>query len=74
MLIWNCALHCEAKPIIDYYRLKKDPAENAFDVYQDERIACVVSGIGGINMAAATAWMLSFKSRLEPSTHVLPSQ
>ena len=56
MLIWSCALHCEAKPVIDYYRLKKAPAERAFDVYQNQHIACVVSGIGGINMAAATAW------------------
>ena len=56
MLIWSCALHCEAKPVIDYYRLQKDHAESAFDVYQNQHIACVVSGLGGINMAAATAW------------------
>ena len=57
MLIWVIALHCEAKPVIDYYRLKKSPSHNAFDLYQSEDMQCVISGIGKINAAAATAWI-----------------
>ena len=57
MLIWICALHCEAKPLIDYYRLKKSHDENAFDVYNGDGMVCVVSGIGKVNSAAASAWI-----------------
>lgn len=59
MLIWMCALHCEAKPVIDFYRLKKQPDIKAFDLYQLNDIACIVSGIGDLNMAAACAWAAS---------------
>ena len=57
MLIWVIALHCEAKPVIDFYRLKKTPAHHSFDLYQNEYMQCVISGIGKINAAAATAWV-----------------
>lgn len=55
MQIWMCALHCEAKPIIDFYRLKK-ASSSAFDCYLGENQICVVSGIGLVSMSAATAW------------------
>jgi nucleoside phosphorylase len=57
MLIWICALHCEAKPVIDRYRLKKSHDESAFDVYYGDGMACVVSGIGKVASAAASAWV-----------------
>jgi len=56
MLIWVAALHCEAKPVIDYYRLRKQPAD-AFDVYRGDDMALVVSGVGKLASAAACAWM-----------------
>jgi adenosylhomocysteine nucleosidase len=59
MLIWMCALHCEAKPVIDFYRLRKIADISAFDLYQLDEVACVVSGIGDLNMAAACAWAAS---------------
>jgi len=57
MLIWVIALHCEAKPVIDFYRLKKSPGQHAFDLYQNEDMQCIISGIGKTNAAAATAWI-----------------
>ena len=54
--MWMCALHCEAKPLIDRFGLRKVPRGQGFDSYQNGRHCCVVSGIGAINMAAATAW------------------
>lgn len=57
MLIWICALHCEAKPIIANYRLKKSHADRAFDLYLGEHNACIITGIGKIASAAATAWV-----------------
>ena len=57
MLIWVCAMHCEAKPVIDFYRLKKSHEDNAFDLYRGENMACIISGIGKLASAAATAWI-----------------
>jgi len=59
MLIWVCALHCEAKPVIDFYRLKKSHDDNAFDYYRGDDMACIVSGTGKIASAAACAWIAS---------------
>lgn len=57
MLIWVCALHCEAKPLIDFYRLKKSHDETAFDLYSNTDMACIISGVGKLNSAIATAWV-----------------
>ena len=56
MLIWMCALHCEAKPLIDHYQLQKSNRHRGFDLYQRPDISCIVSGVGALRMAAATAW------------------
>ena len=56
MLIWICALHCEAKPVIDFFRLKKSHDDSVFDLYRGDDMVCVVSGVGKIASAAATAW------------------
>lgn len=57
MLIWVAALHCEARPVIDYYRLKKSHAKNPFDIYRGDEMTCIVSGIGKVASAAACAWL-----------------
>ncbi len=57
MLIWVCALHCEAKPVIDRYRLKKSHENPSFDLYLGENMLCVVSGSGKIASATACAWI-----------------
>jgi hypothetical protein len=57
MLIWVCALHCEAKPVIDFYRLKKSHDDNAFDLYRGKGMLCIISGTGKIASAAACAWV-----------------
>lgn len=67
MLIWVTALHCEAKPIIDYYRLKKSSHCKAFDCYQNETMQCVVSGIGKPAMAAATGWIAAINQQQVPN-------
>ena len=62
MLIWITALHCEAKPVIDFYRLKKSPSHRGFDLYQNDDMCLVVSGIGKTSAAAATAWVAALQS------------
>jgi adenosylhomocysteine nucleosidase len=56
MLVWVIALHCEAKPVIDHYRLKKSTSHRSFDVYSKENMHCIICGIGKTSAAAATAW------------------
>jgi nucleoside phosphorylase len=67
MLIWICALHCEAKPVIDFFRLKKSHDDRAFDLYRGDDMVCVISGIGKIASAAATAWTAAMFAR-EPAS------
>jgi len=57
VLIWVAAMHCEAKPIIDYYRLKKSQVEHGFDLYHSDHMLCIISGIGKTAVAAACAWV-----------------
>ena len=61
MLTIMVALHCEAKPFIDAYRLKKVDSK-PFDHYQNIdyeglNIDLVVSGIGALAMASAVGWI-----------------
>lgn len=61
------ALACEAKPLIDFYRLKKDTAIHNFSVYTNIAICLTVSGIGKNAMAAAVAYTLAlFSSAQNP--------
>ncbi|WP_411727447.1 hypothetical protein [Methyloglobulus sp.] len=50
------ALPCEAKPLIEFYRLKKDTAINSFAVYNNNNIHLTVTGIGKNGMAAGIAY------------------
>ncbi len=53
------ALPCEARPFIDYYKLKKVNACKEFSVYNNslETIFLIVSGIGKIKSAIATTYL-----------------
>jgi adenosylhomocysteine nucleosidase len=50
------ALPCEAKPFIDYYRLKKNTTIQCFAVYSGNNICLTVTGIGKSAMAAGIAY------------------
>lgn len=51
-----CALPCEAKPLIDYYNLKKDTSINCFAVFSNNDIYLTVTGIGKNGMSAGIAY------------------
>ena len=57
------ALSCEAKPLVDFYRLRKQSSGTFAHFYRpaqsdgDYAINVVVTGIGTINMAAACGWI-----------------
>jgi len=57
MLNLVIALSCEAKPIIDALRLRRISEKGAFPVFLGDDTRLVLSGIGKLNAAAATAWL-----------------
>lgn len=57
MIIIVAALHCEAKPLVKHFRLKKDLKIRSHQVFRSEQIHLIVSGIGKIKSATATAFM-----------------
>jgi nucleoside phosphorylase len=53
------ALPCEAKPLIQRWRLKKHPHKHPFAIYTDNERTVVVTGIGKVAMAGAVGYTLS---------------
>lgn len=52
------ALHVEARPLIQHFGLKKDPASKRLSVYRKDDLCLAVSGTGKVKSATATAWLL----------------
>ncbi len=52
----HTALSCEARPLIDYFRLKKDLSSHPFEVYSHDQICLTITGIGKCAMAAGVAY------------------
>ncbi|MCR4434638.1 MAG: hypothetical protein QHH06_00050 [Clostridiales bacterium] len=59
MIFIVTALHCEAKPIIRHFKLKKDARSTRFDLYSNGEIYLIVCGTGILRCAVATAHILS---------------
>jgi nucleoside phosphorylase len=53
------ALPCEAKPLIAYFKLKKEMAISPFAIYTQGSLVLTVSGIGKSAMAAAVAYTMA---------------
>ncbi len=65
MLIIAAALHCEAKPFIEYFDLKKDLSYSSFQVFRKENIVLYITGTGPMESAIVTA---SFLTNEPPSS------
>ncbi len=50
------ALACEAKPVIEYYALKRCMDETAFPVFRNQEMTLTISGVGKIAAASAVAY------------------
>lgn len=50
------ALSCEAKPLVEHFKLKKDTAVQPFAVYLNQDICLTVTGLGKTAMAAGVAY------------------
>jgi len=57
------ALACEAKPLIQFFGLKKDLNVHTFSLYKSGQIVLTVTGVGKVAMAAAVAYVLALFSR-----------
>lgn len=57
MLYLFAAMHCEARPLIQHYHLKKDTSQTRFQVFlnEDADVCLTVTGTGMIAPAAAVA-------------------
>jgi len=59
------ALPCEAKPLIEHFKLKKDTAVQPFAVYLNHRICLTVTGLGKSAMAAGVAYTQALFASVE---------
>lgn len=66
------ALPCEARPLIDFYRFKRDLSSSAFNLYihHELPLALIISGVGKIKMAAAVAYVHQYL-QLDEKTHYI---
>jgi nucleoside phosphorylase len=61
-----CALRWEANPIIRYFGLKKDKESNKPDIYYNDDMVLVISGVGMVRSSAATAFLYSKITNFRP--------
>lgn len=59
MIFLVSALYREAKPIIEKYKLRKYGYSEKFPIYKNENITVIISGVGKVNSAIATTYLLS---------------
>ena len=59
------ALPCEAKPLVDYFGLKKDVTVQPFAVYLNHDICLTVTGLGKSAMAAGVAYTQALFASVE---------
>lgn len=51
------ALQCEARPLIEHYKLRGNARHSAFRCYQNDEVQLIVSGIGKLAAATATTYL-----------------
>lgn len=59
MIYIVCALYIEAKPLIEKYNLKKDNSYTKFQIFSNDSIKVVLSGVGKIKSAIALTYLMS---------------
>ena len=57
------ALACEAKPLIQFFSLKKDLNVQPFSLYKSDQIILTVTGVGKVAIAASVAYVLALFCR-----------
>lgn len=62
MFLIVAALYCEAKPLITYFKLKRDTTIDRCEIYCSEDICVIISGTGIIHSAASTAFLIASRN------------
>ena len=57
LLLFVCAYHQEALPLIEHFKLKKNTQVRQLAYYQREQLALIETGAGKLNAASATAYI-----------------
>ena len=53
------ALHAEARPLIDYFKLKQDTTSHGVRIYRSENLSLTVGGVGKVRSAVAATCLLT---------------
>jgi adenosylhomocysteine nucleosidase len=64
MIYISVALGIEAKPIIKYFNLKRDNSIKKLQVFKNERVTLIITGVGILKSAIALTYILS-KSEID---------
>ena len=59
MIYISVALGIEAKPIIKYFNLKRDNSIKKLQVFKNERVTLIITGVGILKSAIALTYILS---------------
>ncbi|GIM48106.1 hypothetical protein DNHGIG_36550 [Collibacillus ludicampi] len=59
MFYFTTALYSEAKPLIDYFQLKKLHSSTRFQIFANEKITLIITGVGIFSASIATAHLLT---------------
>lgn len=58
------ALECEAKAIINQFKLKKENVSHPFSIYKNDKFILTVTGIGKVAMAGGVSYTLALFSKV----------
>ena len=72
MLYFVMSHHDDARPLINYFGLKKDVAPSPFPIFRAQDVALCISGSGRASTAAATAYLLTRWGRDGLFVHLEP--
>ena len=53
------ALHAEARPLIEHFKLKQDTTSHAVRIYRSESVSLTVGGVGKVKSAVAATCLLA---------------
>ncbi len=69
MIFIVTALDCEARPLIQHYKMRRCQQFKPFPLYQGDNISLVVSGIGATNAMLATATLAGMNAGQSVDSH-----
>jgi len=61
------ALQLEARPLIEHLELKRDNSHSIYEIFRNDQVSLIVSGMGKIQSACATTYLLSNSETLPSS-------